>query len=303
MKEIIYLDTDLMNSMLAQLDEGLITSFSAEESMQEQDTEGVQDTKAVNGRLGYLGFGVGAERRKVNLESKAFLEGQKDVLNKIFDDYALDILANKLSENELLNTGPNFKEGDITLNESTYSFFDFELIKNVADNNSVQKFMLSSVYDIDLDYKQASKLVKKTSHNTQEKGKLNDAQKVVEAHEIAQPLLNIFNQIGAFSSYTSQILGDIVVLKSDNQVALIKKKFLRVSSEALSFRTDSSRKAKLLVRVIGKKSIVYGENNMPEFKPTDIAKIPNVMLDILLGAFEIIKKDDYLVTPIAVYYE
>ena len=35
MKEIIYLDTEIMNSMLAQLDEGIVNSFSLEQSNQE----------------------------------------------------------------------------------------------------------------------------------------------------------------------------------------------------------------------------------------------------------------------------
>lgn len=51
MKEFIYLDTDLMNSMLAQLDEGLVNNFSIETSDQETNSNSTQSTSGKNSGL------------------------------------------------------------------------------------------------------------------------------------------------------------------------------------------------------------------------------------------------------------
>ena len=51
MKEIIYMDTNLINSMLAQLDEGLTNSFTLESSSQQTDGETTQSSRTSNGHL------------------------------------------------------------------------------------------------------------------------------------------------------------------------------------------------------------------------------------------------------------
>ena len=49
--------------------------------------------------------------------------------------------------------GPDFKEGDLHLGESTYKFFDFELLKNVIDHKYLLDIMLftesSPIKDLD----------------------------------------------------------------------------------------------------------------------------------------------------------
>jgi len=202
MKEIIYLDTELMNSMLAQIDEGLITSFSAEESIQENETEGLHKTRSKNAKVGYLGFGIGGERRKMELESKTMLEGQKDILNKTFDDYALDILSDKLIDHDLLNHGSDFKEGDLSLGESTYKFYDFQLLTKVIDYESMHKILHSEIEHIDLDYKEASKLINKSTPSAKEREQLEEARKVVHTHDQSKLTDILFKQIGYLSSYT-----------------------------------------------------------------------------------------------------
>jgi len=303
LKEIIYLDTEIMNSMLAQLDEGLITSFSAEESVQENETEGIHSTRSKNAKASYLGLGVGGERRKMELESKTILEGQKDILNKTFDDYALDILSDKLVDQNLLNHGPDFKEGDLYLGESTYKFYDFQLIKNVLDYKLMESLMLSQIGEADLEYNEAIKIINKKNPNAREREQLPLAQQVIETHKNTKPIVAVFKQLETFSSYASKALGDVAVIKASNQIGLIKKRFLREAPEALSFRTDQSRQVKFLVRIIGEKRTVFNGFNLPELATQDIDKIPNLMIDILLGSFDIIQQGDFLVSPIAVYYE
>ena len=103
MKEIIYLDTEIMNSMIAQLDEGIVNSFTLEEANQESKTEGQQTVRgknaglrgSVNASTGLLPGGglkldasLGNNGNESTNESRTILEGQKDILNKAFHDHA-----------------------------------------------------------------------------------------------------------------------------------------------------------------------------------------------------------------------
>lgn len=143
----------------------------------------------------------------------------------------------------------------------------------------------------------------KTKPTAKEREQMEIAQNIVSANEQFKPIVNVFKQLNTLSTFASKLLEDLSVIKSDNKIGLVKKKYLRESPEALSFRTDKSRKIKFLIRVIGKKEIVYDGFNIPTFQEDELDMIPNMMLDIILGSFKIIKKGDFIVTPIAIYYE
>lgn len=317
MKEIIYLDTDLMNSMLAQLDKGLINNFSLEQTNQQSETAGQQTVRGKNagirGQLrldtGWLpGGGVrldgslGNNGSEGTNESTTILEGQKDVLNKAFHDHALEVLTSRLLEEDMLKHGDDLKEGDLYLGESTYRFYDFNLLTNAIDPEIVNNLMLPDVSELGMDLEEAKKIVSKRNLNAQERLKIELAQTIIEVHKESQPLIKLFEKMNMLSKFSSRLLENLTVIKTSNKIGLLKKSCLRESAEALSFRTDKSRQVKFLVRVIGKKEIVYNGENF-QFNENDLDVIPTMMMDIILGSFKIIEKDDLIVTPIAIYYE
>lgn len=318
MKEIIYLDTDLMNSMLAQLDEGLVNSFSLEEASQDLETEGQQSTRGKNaglrGRLsvntGFLPGGsvsldgsVGNSGNETTHESRTILEGQKDVLNKAFHDYALEVLSEKLLDKDLLSHEMDLMEGDIFLGEARYRFYDFNLLKKAMDHKFMGQLLLKDIEKLDLSLNEARKILNKPNPNAKEREKLSSASDVVNAHDTATPIIEIFEKLNILSSFASNLLEDLAIIKTDRNIGLLKKKYLRESSEALSFRTDNSREVKYLMRVIGRKEEIYTGENLPIFQENDLDVIPNMMLDLILSSFNIVKKGDLIVTPIAIYYE
>ncbi|MDO6849226.1 hypothetical protein Q4S57_14795 [Priestia megaterium] len=321
MKDIIYLDTEIMNSMLAQLNNGLITNFSSEQSSQESETEGQQSlrgesaglnagAKVGTGALGGFNLNIGAKIGSQGTESsntsRSFLEGEKDILNKTFDDYALDVLENKLVEDDLLKHGPNFTEGDLYLGEAPFRFIDFSILKNLLNYNSIQNIMLHNDESSILDLDEALKIIekkKKGKLSAKEQQKMSEAEKMIEDYENILPVIKTFKNIQLFSEYTSEALGDLSIIRAGDTVGFIKKQFLRESPISLSFRTDKTRSVKFIVRIIGRKDIVYNGENVPELKGDELDLIPNMVLDIILGSFKIINEGDLLVTPIAIYYE
>ena len=317
MKEIIYLDTEIINSMLAQLDEGIVNSFVMESSSQETQGEETQSTfgkdASMSARLklstgilpgGSVTFGGNSGEKGVESEkiSSTILEGQKDILNKAFHDYSLEILINKLYENGLLNSG-NLKEGDLLLTESSFRYYDFELLKNSMNPDVAKKIMTIDIEQIPLTLAEANKIVNKTNPTAKDRDKMADAQKVVDTHEQVAPIIALYEQLSTLGQYASEMLPSQSVIKADSYIGITKSKFLKESPEALVFRTDNTRKAKILFRVIGRKNNVFNGFNLGNFSEQDIDKLPNLMLDIILGSFGIIKKGDTLVTPIAIYFE
>lgn len=316
MKEIIYLDTEIINSMLAQLDEGLVNSFTLESSSQETQGQDSQSTigksAGLNTRLklstgifpgGSINFGANSGENGVESEriSTTMLEGQKDILNKAFHDYALEILHDKLLQQNLLKDIQNAVEGDLLFLESSFRFYDFELLRNSIDVDIMKQTMTFDQSGSLPSYDEAKNILKK---NTSKNSKIyQDAQNVIKKHNAIQPVVNMMSLLHSLGNYASNMLQNQSIIKAETNIGLIKNKFLRESPEALVLRTDTSRKAKILLRVIGIKNQVFDGNNMKQLNVTDLDKIPNMMLDVILGSFQIITKGDLLVTPIAIYFE
>ena len=316
MKEIIYLDTEIINSMLAQLDEGIVNSFTLESSSQEtqgEETNSIRGKSAgmqagmniTTGALPGIGFRFGVNSGENGGESEkistSMLEGQKDILNKAFHDYALEILFDKLTENNLLKNSTHINEGDLIFLESSFRYYDFELLKNSIDPEVIQATMTFDQSGTLPTLEEAQAIIKKKpAKNTSQ---YMVAQKVINMNKNIQPIINSMSLLNSLGSYASNMLKNQAIIKAGNNIGIIKNKYLRESPEALVFRTDTSRKAKILLRVIGKKNTVFDGKNMTKIQEQDMDKIPNMMLDVILGSFNIIRAGDLLVTPIAIYFE
>lgn len=318
MKEILYLDTDIMNSMLAQLDEGLINTFSMENTEQEVETLATTSTTSkgagIKGQVKLstgmfpggdiqLGSDLKGSGSTSEASSKSMLDGQKDIINKAFHDYALEVLINKLHENELIGDLENLKEGDIFFQESSIRFYDFDLLSETMDVDIIKEFMLIEISHIPLTYETALKLVKKTNPTAKEREKLDDAELVVFVHQKVNEIITVMSHLKSLSILGKKLLKNLILLKSEDTVGLMKSIYLRETPESLSFRNSSKREAKILFRVVGKKESIYSGNEPFSFNEDDLDTIPNAMLDIILGSFKILKENDFLITPIAVYYE
>lgn len=311
MKEIIYLDTEIMNSILSQMDEGIINDFTEELQKQKTEVDNSQSvTKEHTDLKGSLFFGIarflssiGVTEEALTGASLSMLEGQKDVLNKAFHDHALNILIQKLEEEKLIKELDDINDGDIFLGQSEYILLDFSLLKKTLDAKFFETSIMFEFKESGLDLNEARKLAKKSNPNAQEREKMTLARKMVQMHENNKPVYNLLEYMSEVSEFATGLLGDLAVFKASNEIGLLKKEYLRESIESLSFRPNTHRKVKYLARVVGKKEQIYDGTDNTNIKEEKFDLMPNMMLDIVLDAFDLIKEDNYIVTPIAIYYE
>ncbi|MEK4968625.1 hypothetical protein MKX29_13535 [Cytobacillus sp. FSL R7-0696] len=311
MKEIIYLDTEIMNSILSQMDEGIINDFTAELQKQKTEVENTHSiTKDHTDLKGSLFFGiarflssVGVTEEELAGASLSMLEGQKDVLNKAFHDHALNILIQKLEEEKLLKEINTLTDGDIFLGQSEYKLLDFNLLKKTLDANFFETSIMFEFKGSGIEMKEAKKLATKAKPNAEDREKIIIAKKMVQTYENNKPLFNLLEYMSEISGFATDLLGDLAVFKANNEIGLLKKEYLRESMESLSFRPNRYRKVKFLARVVGKKEQVYDGTDNSQFNEENFDFMPNMMLDIVLNAFGIIKENNFIVTPIAIYYE
>lgn len=136
MKQFIYLDDVVLNSLLAQIDEGLLTSFGL------TNTTGSQ-TNQNDDFTGKLSVGISSTKGEVNYStgtSSSEKEDNSEIQTMILNDYAVDLLINKLglSSTTTVNESP---DGEIVLQEANFTRVDFSELDNLFSNPALKTMM------------------------------------------------------------------------------------------------------------------------------------------------------------------
>lgn len=131
MKEIIYLDTNLVNSLLAQQNAGLVTKLVNENSESDSNAEGGFDQTAtsVSGGVSTL-IKAGVNHSAIENENYniVFSRSNRNLIETALDDYSLDLLLQELENDKLLKSS-DFRDGDFVFTVGRFDFFDFEQLK------------------------------------------------------------------------------------------------------------------------------------------------------------------------------
>lgn len=125
MRRFIYLDTDTLNSYLAQIFDGLIQSEDSETQHQKKVNKQNSVTTSLAGKIALKLFGKGvdanAQATYQHLKTVADDEMVRDVQTKIMHDNAFDQFMNYLNEHNLLNGAD---VGDFLIVKDEFYIFD-----------------------------------------------------------------------------------------------------------------------------------------------------------------------------------
>lgn len=296
MKEIIYLDTKLVNSLLAQQNSGLITKLVNEDGESDARTEGSteQTTTSSDAGISALLKATGSySNTNVDSYNFVFSKSNKNLVETALDDHSLDLLITGLEAKELIKHS-DYQDGDLISVSGELTVFNFEQLSETSDLEEIS-FLLPG-YD---EFKSLKS----------EYGKIKGRDKYLpRAKEIQQALStngwDVFEMIKHMSVYLKKLLPETNLIKISNTFSILPLEFLRVQSVQLSFMQLGKRKIKML----GICSSTFDEQVPSDFSHMEDSNLmlkyaPTTILNIILGSFGMIDKDDHLVRPIAIYFE
>lgn len=296
MKEIIYLDTKLVNSLLAQQNSGLITKLVNEDGESDARTEGSTEQTTTSSDVGLSALlKATGSYSNTNVDSYNFVfsKSNKNLVETALDDYSLDLLITGLEAKNLIKHS-DYQDGDLISVSGELTVFNFEQLAETSDLEEIS-FLLPG-YD---EFKSLKS----------EYGKIKGRDKYLpRAKEIQEALLtngwDVFETIKHMSVYLKKLLPETNLIKISNTFSILPLEFLRVQSVQLSFMQLGKRKIKML----GICSSTFDEQVPSDFSHMEDSNLmlkyaPTTILNIILGSFGMIDKDDHLVRPIAIYFE
>lgn len=305
MKDYIYMDEDKLNSTLAQLDQGLLTSFS-EGQEKNGTTKNSAGENTSEGLEGILQFGARYVREFSNNNSTELTESQSKVIDYALNDYSIDYLLSKISDYTTFTTSiDEAEEGQIINLTSHFSIYDFDLIAEITSPDNVNLIIKNS------DTEKIKKLEKdleswqaKNKKTPEKQNKVKSLKKEIkELKQTNQESLANINMVNNAALFANKILAGSVFIKTDRSVALCKRECFRINNGQLAMLTESGRKINVLGLVSGTKKETHPDGEMDEFQTQDLNKIPSMFNDIFFSNFNLLNEDDRIITPIAIFFE
>ena len=304
-KDIIYLDETLLNSSLAQYEKGLVKGLSSESGTDTTNT--INKTSETTGGLdGLFGLGVIGTHSTSDLLENSATESQKEIINVIVHDHAIDILISYIDKSSMLKKDIITSiEGDFVLVESDFHIYDFEYLESLMSTDSLELFHTLNIPD-ELNSKRIEILQGRNTSELKgaEKAQLQKIDKEITQHKMeSQRSTAIFNQIHLLGKFGKNIFPSSLVVSINNAIAISANDKFRMNRSQLAMLNDSKKKIKILGKIIGIKTEFNSDGFVDEFASRDLGKIPTFMSDIVLGSFNIQNKNDKLIRPIALYFE
>lgn len=302
-KNIIYIDNDLLNSTIAQNDGGVALSKSDSLSNTKTESESNNGKASLSAKIKVpfseveagLGGGVGHRTDVSTAESQ--------LLDTVFHDYSLNILLDELSD-QLKRTETGLSINDYVVFNSNFSAYDFQQLKNVTDVDVFKKFeesMNLANKDEIQELKERIKQLKKAPNKDRTTiAQIEQEQKSLE-HSLGDTG-DIFKLLNGFANLADALYPNTVLFSTENSITLANKKNFRISTSQISSLSNASHEIKIFGIVMSKQNSDT-TTDMSSFTPETINTIPNILSNILLDSFNIAKQGTNVILPIAIYFE
>lgn len=295
MRRFIYLDTDTLNSYIAQIYDGLVQT-------QETGTQSSQTTDKQSERISNLGadadlkvFGKGIEGKMDftyrHLKDTSNTELISDVQTKLLHDNAFDQLMNYLTRNDLLS---NHDIGDFIQINDRFYIVDLEYYKKIFGDKKFLDFLKKSERD-------------KIQAWLKIQQDLELAQEGANSNEIKKNYTNLTKNKCAESDKSYEDIKDIIdmlctlvpyrrTLCIANNMVVLNDQYMRDNIDMTSFKFGG--KIKVLGYITNKI-----ENNTNESENVSPLAQVGIGLNQIMLSFLGQLSSLNIVHPIAIYYE
>lgn len=283
-KDYIYLDEEFLNSHLAQFEKGLLIKETDERGMESSDSTN-ESMDAETGINGILGIGLKLQSKVSEGDSSTESEFTKNIVENVLHDYAVDLLIQHCTDNNILFDFNTASEGSFVTYSSPFQIYDFNYLKDLTDPNIIGPILP------DTPQKPSSQSGKRDQIEYQKQ------------KQALQKCTETFNLIHNLSVFADKLLSDSLLIKVQKGIIICKRSKLRLNKAQVSFENESNRKIQVFGVVSTKKEETHPQGIFPFFKPSDIDKVSSMLFDITLSSFNILNNNDKIIKPIAIYFE
>lgn len=289
MKRFLYYNQDSVNSLLAQIEKGLLVNknLAKEETTSVSETE--ESSSDVTGDLGAKVMGIGASLQgdlsEKSVDTEITTKLIRNIQEKVLHDYAFERVYEHITANHMINNeSPEI--GDYILISEVPTFLDFAYFQGLFADNGAVKFSNEQVKQ------KVSEMRKQFSKGTQ------------MPPEVRIELNALENKTKEDESERKDMAKTIDVIRNTlpyNRFVMTEKMLVPLDDE--NFRDDPNIVAFKYggkISILGYVTNIVSEESTP-YRNNDFAPLYDAVNQIMINLF---KGQDtiYVVHPIALFY-
>lgn len=300
MKRFLYYDDDSINSFLAQIEQGLLTS--KERTKEHTDTSSSQTgiTSNITGDLSAKLLGIGAALKgdieTTDSDTDIASKLVRNVQEKILHDYAFDKVYSYMIEKDLLASQPQ-SIGEIVLLNEHPTFLDFEYFQKLFSENGAIKFANEQ------NKKQADEAIKQLKTSLPKGSQLPPETKE-QVRLIKAQIQELEDTIKKAEPERKETAKTIEVIRNtipynrfimtNNILVPFEDKNFRDNPEIIAFKYGGN------ISILGYVTNIISADDTPP-QNNDFASIYSTLNQIMLGLFNGTDKI-YILHPVALFY-
>lgn len=297
MKHFLYIDTDIINSIIAQSEKGLVANITAEsqrknESSDVNSLENSTDGSAGINLLSLIKTRVDVERKGVDENSHKTSESTKEIMTKTLHDASFDMAYSIINVTTIDERNEALSEGEYIELVRKFDFIDFDYLISLFDEKGIIDFLKKS------ESKNVNDSIKTITEGFNRKQRRNIQKAGNEITKLKDNNNQYDNTYRVINALKNIIPCEKMLITSDGVLIPTENKFFRINPKNMGFMYGGEIHCVGMVTNIVEKDKVEESNNDNVF--VVLKKTINETLRVMLATEEERLK---VVHPIAIYYE
>lgn len=296
MKQFIYLDTDIVNSIVAQKEKGLVSEFASES----EDCRG--ETSNKSGTVGAKGTAQGSLFKIAKAEADLSLAGSitfqnqsqlifKEIATKTLHDAAFDIAYEQISSEYILDPDKADLGSFIEMNR-VFEFVDLEYIDKLFSKNGFIDFLKkTSKEKIETDVNQtiAQSMDREQQRRTGSNIKKEIQKLVASNNKQYDDIADIIKAIKQIIPYTRMLVS------YDGFVIPLEDQYFRDNPKTMGFKHGGE------ITCVGYITNIIGKDTAP-IDDSVFATLQYYVNEVIRALLPTKEENLYIVHPIGIFY-
>ncbi len=298
MKQFIYLDNDIINSIIAQKDNGLIKDIKTENSsIFDQKEENVIDAD-IDGKVEGGLLKIAKAEAKLSLGAKLGKEKDvtnttREILEKTMHDATFDIAYDYIKAKKI-EIGNNLNDdcGEYVELKRVFDFVDLDYVEGLFSKNGLIDYLKKSTSD---EIRKTATIMTNNLNREQKRTSTNqinvEIKKAID--EKNKEFDNISNIINAFRK---MIPYNRMLISNDGYLIPLDEKYFRVNPSSIGFMYGGD------ITCVGMITNIIGKDTNPNDDKNIFATLQFSINEALRSILPTNEENICVIHPIAIYY-
>lgn len=317
MKDIIYLNEEFINSFISQVYDGLPIQKQNEIKQGNNEQGSNEETKTRSGEGGADVKLFSGKYQSSTTESNSLTTFESDetkeiVAKKIYDNALNDLESHLISKKQLKGNLDDLQFGDYVKISTELQLNDLRTFLDVVSNSTLKAYEFAIDDTLKEEKAKTNQLIEQLPQENKkvEKNKLNSQYSKLEKTKEAEKKDTeySFKKMNIYISFLIDYLPTPIFIKTANTVIPIDEKYLWDSVKSVTFKYNNNRlenEAIILGKVTKKTDNVdvLDDSIIKKDELSSMYVSMNNVFNEFFELFNVLNKNEYVISPVAVYFE